>query len=171
MRILFALFCSLALAFAASGAQQEKKKPAPTKRAAPAAHVSRPAGKPAQVQRVNAAHDAKPRVPTADDNSRTRPGSKSDETRQAHDDNSQTGSGSKSDETRQAHDDNSQTGPGSKSDETRQAHDDNSQTGSGSKSDETRQARDDNSQTGPASKSDKARQARDYAGRSRCGSA
>ena len=52
MRILFALFCSLALAFAASGAQQEKKKPAPTKRAAPAARVSRPAGKPAQVQRV-----------------------------------------------------------------------------------------------------------------------
>ena len=52
MRILFALFCSLALAFAASGAQQEKKKPAPTKRAAPAARTSRPAGKPAQVQRV-----------------------------------------------------------------------------------------------------------------------
>ena len=52
MRILLALFCSLALAFAASGAQQEKKKPAPTKRAAPAAHTSRPAGKPSQVQRA-----------------------------------------------------------------------------------------------------------------------
>src|SRR2546421_223662 len=60
MRILFALFCSLALAFAASGAQQEKKKPAPTKRTAPAARVSRPAGKPAQVQRVT-----KPARPTA----------------------------------------------------------------------------------------------------------
>ena len=59
MRILLALFCSLALAFAASGAQQEKKKPAPTKRAAPAAHTSRPAGKPSQVQRV-----AKPGKPT-----------------------------------------------------------------------------------------------------------
>ena len=59
MRILFALFCSLALAFAASGAQQEKKKPAPTKRAAPAARISRPAGKPAQVQRVT-----KPARPT-----------------------------------------------------------------------------------------------------------
>ena len=59
MRILFALFCSLALAFAASGAQQEKKKPAPTKRAAPAARISRPAGKPAQVQRVT-----KPGKPT-----------------------------------------------------------------------------------------------------------
>ena len=59
MRILFALFCSLALAFAASGAQQEKKKPAPTKRAAPAARVSRPAGKPSQVQRVT-----KPARPT-----------------------------------------------------------------------------------------------------------
>jgi len=59
MRILFALFCSLALAFAASGAQQEKKKPAPTKRAAPAARISRPAGKPAQVQRAT-----KPARPT-----------------------------------------------------------------------------------------------------------
>jgi len=59
MRILFALFCSLAIAFAASGAQQEKKKPAPTKRAAPAARISRPAGKPAQVQRVT-----KPARPT-----------------------------------------------------------------------------------------------------------
>jgi hypothetical protein len=59
MRILFALFCSLAIAFAASGAQQEKKKPAPTKRAAPAARTSRPAGKPAQVQRVT-----KPARPT-----------------------------------------------------------------------------------------------------------
>jgi hypothetical protein len=59
MRILFALLCSLALAFAASGAQQEKKKPAPTKRAAPAARISRPAGKPAQVQRVT-----KPGKPT-----------------------------------------------------------------------------------------------------------
>ena len=66
MRILFALFCSLALAFAASGAQQEKKKPAPTKRAAPAAHTSRPAGKPAQVQRVTKpsnAHDDTPGTP------------------------------------------------------------------------------------------------------------
>ena len=59
MRVLFALFCSLALAFAASGAQQEKKKPAPTKRAARAARVSRPAGKPSQVQRVT-----KPARPT-----------------------------------------------------------------------------------------------------------
>jgi Putative peptidoglycan binding domain len=59
MRILFALFCSLALAFAASGAQQEKKKPAPTKRAAPATRTSRPAGKPAQAQRVT-----KPAKPT-----------------------------------------------------------------------------------------------------------
>jgi hypothetical protein len=59
MRILFALFCSLALALAASGAQQEKKKPAPTKRAAPAARVSRPAGKPSQVQKVT-----KPARPT-----------------------------------------------------------------------------------------------------------
>jgi Putative peptidoglycan binding domain len=59
MRILFALFCSLALAFAASGAQQEKKKPAPTKRTAPAARTSRPAGKPSQVQRVT-----KPARPT-----------------------------------------------------------------------------------------------------------
>ena len=42
MRILLALFCSLALAFAASGAQQEKKKQAPTKRAAPAVAYSRP---------------------------------------------------------------------------------------------------------------------------------
>ena len=53
----------------------------------------------------------------------TIPGSKSDETRQAHDDNSQAGPGSKSNETRQAHDDNSQAGPGSKSDEARQARD------------------------------------------------
>jgi hypothetical protein len=99
----------------------------------------------------------------------TSPGSKSDETSQAHDD-SQTGPGSKSDETRQTHDDNSQTGPGSKSDETSQAHDD-SQTSPGSKSDETSQAHDDNSQTGPGSKSDETRQTHDYAGRSRCGSA
>ena len=63
MRILFALFCSLALAFAASGAQQEKKKPAPTKRAAPASHTSRPAGKPAQVQR--ATKPSKPTTTTA----------------------------------------------------------------------------------------------------------
>src|ERR1700742_4308709 len=63
MRILFALLCSLALAFAASGAQQEKKKPAPTKRTAPAARVSRPAGKPAQVQR--ATKPAKPATTTA----------------------------------------------------------------------------------------------------------
>ena len=63
MRILLALFCSLALAFAASGAQQEKKKPAPTKRAAPAAHTSRPAGKPSQVQR--ATKPAKPTTTTA----------------------------------------------------------------------------------------------------------
>ena len=63
MRILLALFCSLALAFAASGAQQEKKKPAPTKRAAPAAHTSRPAGKPSQVQR--ATKPGKPTTTTA----------------------------------------------------------------------------------------------------------
>jgi putative peptidoglycan binding protein len=63
MRILFALFCSLALTFAASGAEQEKKKPAPTKRAAPAARISRPAGKPAQVQRVT--KPARPTTTTA----------------------------------------------------------------------------------------------------------
>ena len=44
MRIFLVLICSLALAFAASGAQEQKKekKPAPKKAAAPAAHVSQP---------------------------------------------------------------------------------------------------------------------------------
>jgi hypothetical protein len=85
MRILFALFCSLALAFAASGAQQEKKKPAPTKRAAPAARTSRPAGKPAQVQRVT-----KPATPTtttarhAQVQRVTKPGKPTTTARQAH---------------------------------------------------------------------------------------
>ena len=83
MRILFALFCSLALAFAASGAQQEKKKPAPTKRAAPAARTSRPAGKPAQVQRVT-----KPARPTttarqAQPQRATKPGKPTTTARQA----------------------------------------------------------------------------------------
>jgi hypothetical protein len=67
MRIFFALICSLALAFAASGAQQEqkKKKPPPQKRATSAAQISRPAGqrtttgRQAQVQRVT-----KPSKPT-----------------------------------------------------------------------------------------------------------
>jgi len=47
MRIFLVLICSLALAFAASGAQEQKKekKPAPKKAAAPAAHVSQPKGK------------------------------------------------------------------------------------------------------------------------------
>jgi len=47
MRIFLVLICSLALAFAASGAQEQKKekKPAPKKGAAPAAHVSQPKGK------------------------------------------------------------------------------------------------------------------------------
>ncbi len=146
MRILLALFCSLALAFAASGAQQEKKKPAPTKRAAPAAHTSRPAGKPSQVQRATKPASPRPQQPG-------RPRFKERRNQaNAHDDNSQAGPGSKSDETRQAHDHNSQAGPGSKSDETRQAHDDNSQAGPSSKSDETGQAHDDNSQAGSASK-------------------
>ena len=83
MRILFALFCSLAIAFAASGAQQEKKKPAPTKRAAPAARTSRPAGKPAQVQRVT-----KPARPTttarqAQPQRATKPGKPTTTARQA----------------------------------------------------------------------------------------
>src|SRR5882762_656688 len=63
MRTFLVLICSLAVAFAASGAQQEKKKPAPTKRAAPAARISRPAGKPAQVQRVT--KPVKPTTTTA----------------------------------------------------------------------------------------------------------
>jgi hypothetical protein len=48
MRIFLVLICSLALAFAASGAQEQKKekKPAPKKAAAPAAHVSQPKAKP-----------------------------------------------------------------------------------------------------------------------------
>src|SRR6266699_3547596 len=47
MRIFLVLICSLALAFAASGAQEQKKekKPAPKKAAPPAAHVSQPKGK------------------------------------------------------------------------------------------------------------------------------
>jgi hypothetical protein len=47
MRIFLVLICSLALAFAASGAQEQKKekKPAPKKAAAPAAHVSQPKAK------------------------------------------------------------------------------------------------------------------------------
>jgi hypothetical protein len=47
MRIFLVLICSLALAFAASGAQEQKKekKPAPKKGTAPAAHVSQPKGK------------------------------------------------------------------------------------------------------------------------------
>ena len=48
MRIFLVLICSLALAFAASGTQEQKKekKPAPKKGAAPAAHVSQPKAKP-----------------------------------------------------------------------------------------------------------------------------
>jgi hypothetical protein len=47
MRIFLVLICSLALAFAASGAQEQKKekKPAPKKAAPPTAHVSQPKGK------------------------------------------------------------------------------------------------------------------------------
>jgi hypothetical protein len=47
MRIFLVLICSLALAFAANGAQEQKKekKPAPKKGAAPAAQVSQPKGK------------------------------------------------------------------------------------------------------------------------------
>jgi hypothetical protein len=50
MKTFIILVCSLALACSAGAAQQEKKKP--NKTAVPAARVSRPAGKPAQVQRV-----------------------------------------------------------------------------------------------------------------------
>src|SRR5882762_4284102 len=83
MRTFLVLICSLAVAFAASGAQQEKKKPAPTKRAAPAARISRPAGKPAQVQRVT--KPAKPTTTTrqAQVQRATKPGKPATTTRQA----------------------------------------------------------------------------------------
>jgi hypothetical protein len=52
MRTFCVLICSLALACSASAAQQKNEDKKPQKRAVPAARVSRPAGKPAQVQRV-----------------------------------------------------------------------------------------------------------------------
>ena len=116
---------------------KKKKKPAPTKRTAPAAHTSRPEGRqtiPEFKERRN-----QPKAGTSR-NSQVSPSECKTDEKPASPDRKPGGPSSKSDETGQARTRNSQAGIGPKSDETRQAHDQQAASPVSSKSDETRQA-------------------------------